>query len=98
VKRGELVVELVVRAAPARSACVVGSRTGRAVFQSSASVWATAWPTPTCRRMSNIQLAVHAAWHMRVQVGLLQPVIGRELQRKAVKHHPVYGTVWLDRP
>jgi hypothetical protein len=46
----------------------------RAVFQSSASVWVTAWPTPTCR-MSNIQLAVHAGvWYMGVQVGLLQPM------------------------
>jgi hypothetical protein len=41
----------------------------RAVFQSSASVWVAAWPTPTCR-MSNSQLAVHAAcWYMGVQVG-----------------------------
>jgi hypothetical protein len=37
----------------------------RAVFQRQLGlgIWVTAWPTPTCR-MSNIQLAVHAAWHM----------------------------------
>jgi hypothetical protein len=52
----------------------------RAIFQSSASVWMTAWPTPT-RRMSNSQLAVHAAWYMGVPVGLLQPMIGRKLRK-----------------
>ena len=54
----------------------------RAVFQSSASVCVTvtAWPALTCR-MRNSQLVVHAAWHMGVQVGLLQPMIGRELRK-----------------
>ena len=62
----------------------------RAVFQSSASAWVRAWPTPTCR-MSNIQLAVHAAWYMGVQVGLLQPMIGRKLRKAGVDR----GTVWM---
>jgi hypothetical protein len=69
VKHGELVAELVKLHQHDRR-----RESHRAVFQSSASVWVTAWPTPTCR-MSNIQLAVNAAWYMGVQVGLLQPMI-----------------------
>ena len=55
VKHGELVAELVKLHQHDRR-----RESHRAVFQSSASVWVTAWPTPTCR-MSNSQLAVHAA-------------------------------------
>jgi hypothetical protein len=62
-KHGELVAELVKLHQHDRR-----RESHRAVFQSStALVWVTAWPTPT-RRMSNIQLAVHAAWYMGVQV------------------------------
>jgi hypothetical protein len=53
-------------------------------------VWVTAWPTPT-RRMSNIQLAVHAAWHMGVQVGLLQPMIGQKLWKAGANRGPADG-------
>jgi hypothetical protein len=53
VKHGELVAELVKLRHHDRR-----RESHRAAFQSSASVWVTAWPTPTCR-MSNIQLAVH---------------------------------------
>jgi hypothetical protein len=56
VKHGELVAELVKLHQHDR----LRESHRRAVFQSSASVWVTAWPTPTCR-MSNSQLAVHAA-------------------------------------
>jgi hypothetical protein len=61
-KHGKLVAELVKLHQHDRR-----RESHRAVFQSSASVWATAWPTPTCR-MSNSQLAVHGTWYMGVQV------------------------------
>jgi hypothetical protein len=64
VKHGELVAELVKLHQHDRRS---GSRTRRSSRGSPASVWVTAWPTPTCR-MSNIQLDVHAAWHVGVQV------------------------------
>jgi hypothetical protein len=66
VKHGELVAELVKLHQHQRDR---RRESHRAVFQSSASVWVTAWPTPTCR-MSNSQLAACAVWYMGVQVGL----------------------------
>ena len=85
VKHGELVAELVELHQHDRR-----RESHRAVFQSSASVWVTAWPTPTCR-MSNSQLAVHAAWYMGVPVGLLQPMIGRKLRKAGVDRCTVDG-------
>jgi hypothetical protein len=41
--------------------------------------------------MSNSQLAVHAAWYMGVQVGLLQPVIGRKPRNAGVDRGTVDG-------
>ena len=85
VKHGELVAELVKLHQHDRR-----RESQRAVFQSSASVWVTAWPTPTCR-MSNSQLAVHAAWYMGGPVGLLQPMIGRKLRKAGVDRGTVDG-------
>jgi hypothetical protein len=82
VEHGELVAELMElhqHEHDWRRDTSVGSRTGRSSraqpryggYESRRGL-----ATPTCR-MSSSQLAVHAAWHMEVQVGLLQPVIGR---------------------
>jgi hypothetical protein len=90
VKHGELVAELVKLHQHDQR-----RESHRAVFRAQpryrGPVWATAWPTPTCRSMSNSQLAVNAAWYMGVQVGLLQPMIGRKLRKAGVDRGTVDG-------
>jgi hypothetical protein len=98
VKYGELVAELAKLHQHDRR-----RESHRAVFQSSASasVWvghgvAYAMAYANQRAvMSNIQLAVHAAWYihtcMGVQVGLLQPMIGRKLRKAGADRGTVDG-------